>query len=756
MDANGKRVYKDANGNIKKAPNGFYHQADGSIWIDLNAGNRGQGTMLYTVAHELTHFIKQWSPTKFKALADFLVEQYGKEGVSVHELVLAQQEKAKKNGREISYDVAFEEMVADSMETMLTDGKVIRELAKKDKGLFNKIKSWIDNLLRKLSKEYKNYSPESKEGQLLLEMTETFKEAQKLFADSLTDASDNYQANKGQKNTTSEGDVKLSDKNYDYWLDKIENISDEDALKTRSEITYLSVADSTPNILQKYGALNLPLVIRFDAMYLAQRGSGAFEGHYHHLGKNIMGNLIDYVSNPDAILKTITKNKKGEDVTKLIALVSIPIKSGEALASIEINTVKDIGEGDELYNLIVTFFDYKENYLRNLFVKYDAQIKYKKETLSKDNPKLHKWFGTIQESVPIDSIPQTSKKSQEKLSDRDYSYETLTNKPDMQITVLNDNPLSNRAEIVKEGKKNVAHNGKQHNDGSVSVYVNDIDSDIIVTTESLRHGLDRRTFVIAPVVEKVGVILKNSIRINELLPREENTKRTQVLIGTAKDKNNNPYIVTFVVNTKNEVVEMDVLYSVNVKKESAVLNAPRLMGNPNVFTDSTISISNLLKYVNKYFPDILPSDVLKYFGYSERPKGKLGESALFSERDTDSVSTRSLLANALEGAAQNDIEKNKLAQYKEKIALIEAEQNKLHELREKLFTKGIKSNERREIQEEATRTANRITTYDRQLFNLESTTALKNVLTREKELARKRQKQKDAENLKAYKEQRDS
>lgn len=429
VDKNGKRVYKDANGNIKKAPNGFYNQADGSIWIDLNAGNSGQGTMLYTVAHELTHFIKQWSPTKFKALADFLVEQYGKEGVSVHQLVLAQQKKAKDNGREISYDVAFEEMVADSMEAMLTDGKVIRELAHKDKGLFNKIKSWIDNLLRKLNKEYKNYSPESNEGQMLREMKKTFEEAQRLFADALVDASDNFSNSsvRAEKNTTTEGDVKLSDKDYGYWLNKIETISDEDALKTRSEITYLNVADSTPNILQKYGALNLPLVIRFDAMYLAQRGSGAFEGHYHHLGKNVMGNLLDYVSNPDAILKTITTNKKGEDVTKLVALVSIPIKSGEALASIEINTVKDIGKGDELYNLIVTFFDYKENYLRNLFVKYGAETKYKKETLSQDNPKLHKWLGTIEESVSKNSIPQASKKSQEKLSDRDEMQERYNN-----------------------------------------------------------------------------------------------------------------------------------------------------------------------------------------------------------------------------------------------------------------------------------------------------------------------------------------
>lgn len=45
-----------------------------------------------------------------------------------------------------------------------------------------------------------------------------------------------------------------------------------------------------------------------------------------------------------------------------------------------------------------------------------------------------------------------------------------------------------------------------------------------------------------------------------------------------------------------------------------------------------------------------------------------------SAQDPDSVSNRSLLANALESVAQNDIERNKLAQYKEKIALIEAEQ----------------------------------------------------------------------------------
>ena len=127
--------------------------------------------------------------------------------------------------------------------------------------------------------------------------------------------------------------------------------------------------------------------------------------------------------------------------------------------------------------------------------------------------------------------------------------------------------------------------------------------------------------------------------------------------------------------------------------------------------------------------------------------------ALYQDRDSDSVSNRSLLANSLESAAQNDIEKNKLAEYKKKISLIEAEEQKLSEIQKQLFTKGgVDAENRKALQFEAKQISNRINTYDRQLLNLEATTALKNVLNREKEMARKRQKQKDAESMKAYKE----
>ncbi|MBE6756496.1 MAG: hypothetical protein E7555_08575 [Ruminococcaceae bacterium] len=50
------------------------------------------------------------------------------------------------------------------------------------------------------------------------------------------------------------------------------------------------------------------------------------------------------------------------------------------------------------------------------------------------------------------------------------------------------------------------------------------------------------------------------------------------------------------------------------------------------------------------------------------------------------------------------------------------------------------------------RVTNSVTFYDKKLLNLESTSFLKNVLEREKQKAIRRQKEKDAERLKAQKE----
>ena len=194
----GKRVYKDANGNEVNAPNGFYKTNDGSIYIDLNAGDKGDGFTLYTLGHELTHFIKQWSEAKFQVLADFLIEEYGKTDMSMHQRVLEKQSQLEKTrGEKVSYDEAFEEVVADSMSTMLSDGNLHEKLAKlkaQDKGLFNKIKKFFEQLVAKFKKVYAELTPDQKDAQDVQQMKDAFDRIQTAFAEALVEASENFQA----------------------------------------------------------------------------------------------------------------------------------------------------------------------------------------------------------------------------------------------------------------------------------------------------------------------------------------------------------------------------------------------------------------------------------------------------------------------------------------------------------------------------------------------------------------------------------
>lgn len=69
------------------------------------------------------------------------------------------------------------------------------------------------------------------------------------------------------------------------------------------------------------------------------------------------------------------------------------------------------------------------------------------------------------------------------------------------------------------------------------------------------------------------------------------------------------------------------LYAVNAKTRPAGSLSPEVSTPP---TGPKISISNLLDYVNNYFPDILPESVLKHYGYNSRPEGNIGESALLA------------------------------------------------------------------------------------------------------------------------------
>lgn len=304
---NGKRVYTDMDGKVKPAPNGKYYR-DGSIHIDLNAGIDGKGTILFTAAHELTHYIKQWSPAKFKVLADFLMKQYGKAGISVDTLVQQQIDKAKRNGRTIDYDTAFEEVVADSMESMLTDGKVAEKLAllkKQDKGLVNKIKQFFAELAKKIQAVYKGLNPNSQEGRYVAEMKDAVDKIQSLFTEALVDASESYQLAREANN--GEGDTVLPDgTKYSKRLSFAEQVDDVIAGKfERANAVYVC---ETPQNLSAVGLnQSLPMLTTARHIRLASLPKNTYK-HQHGLTEAQIKSLPEKIADPVMIMDSLDED----------------------------------------------------------------------------------------------------------------------------------------------------------------------------------------------------------------------------------------------------------------------------------------------------------------------------------------------------------------------------------------------------------------------------------------------------------------
>ena len=231
--------------------------------------------------------------------------------------------------------------------------------------------------------------------------------------------------------------------------------------------------------------------------------------------------------------------------------------------------------------------------------------------------------------------------STERMEMARYSYDDFVAKPDMNITVVDDTVTysinaATRKSVINDAIDNAKAEGKTNGSGNAVVFVKDIDTDIIVSKRSIAHGLDRRLEFSAPVITKIGSILENSILLNELTPKQDAAIGSYVLIGYAEGKTYD-YVVRFVVNKyTNEVDSVDVLYAVNTKREPAGITPGGHIAAPP--TGSKISIRDLLDYVNRNYPQLLPEDVLKHYGYNARPEGDLGEDILYQQRDADYLS----------------------------------------------------------------------------------------------------------------------
>lgn len=184
----------------------------------------------------------------------------------------------------------------------------------------------------------------------------------------------------------------------------IEKMPDLTAIKNKREANFVSVMKETPSIITQNvaNAENLEIIMRFDTLYLATRKDGVLQGHYHNLGSDIVSRLPQILSNPDAIVQLADG--------KLNLLTEIKTEKGNnGLVSVELNTVKDINSSYNKYNLVLTMFSTKDNYIKNLLSREGVTIAYKKGDLPQVNPQLNTMLAIVNGTSPTNSISENSK-----------------------------------------------------------------------------------------------------------------------------------------------------------------------------------------------------------------------------------------------------------------------------------------------------------------------------------------------------------
>ena len=151
---------------------GRYDVKADRVYIDINAGSQYEGTILRTASHELTHFIKRWSPEEFGNLSRFVEQTLVNNGADISSLVSEKILEAAAHGSTRSREVAYEEVIADACQIVLTDTGALTELAETNKTLFDKIMEFFRDFIDRVRGVYADYKPTTEGGRILAQQTQ--------------------------------------------------------------------------------------------------------------------------------------------------------------------------------------------------------------------------------------------------------------------------------------------------------------------------------------------------------------------------------------------------------------------------------------------------------------------------------------------------------------------------------------------------------------------------------------------------------
>ncbi|MBE6598557.1 MAG: hypothetical protein E7638_03845 [Ruminococcaceae bacterium] len=253
---------------------------------------------------------------------------------------------------------------------------------------------------------------------------------------------------------------------------------------------------------------------------------------------------------------------------------------------------------------------------------------------------------TRPKSTVSDSVKYSRDVTDTRTTEGDFTYQSLVSKPDMVIPYLStpqtfSNGNMTRSDVKAEAIKNArGKNNPKNSDDNVYVRNKDTETDILVGSSGLNHGLNRSYQKVAVATANIGNLIENAVLINKHEARDGNEDGS-VYLSVGHD-GTDLYVCRIITNNNHALLDVEVLSALNAKKESAAHYRLGSGVELRPYTDSTISIADFLNIVKTYFADVLPEDVLNTMNMT-RPKSTVSDSVKYSRDVTDTRTTEEKL-----------------------------------------------------------------------------------------------------------------
>ena len=203
---------------------GMYY--DGTVYLNMRAGNFGENAVMRTAAHELTHYIQEASPQMYADLKKAIINTYYKGSEDTFAGLVREKQDVYKN---LTLEEVTDEVIADACEMMLKDGSAVNKLMKDNITLGNRIKTWIDAFLDKIkaafTKAFKGVEVSKSEAyKLMTAAGENINDIQKLWNDALSSADNTNIGNQDEQYRYADWNKYLSKEEQAMFYSKIGEI----------------------------------------------------------------------------------------------------------------------------------------------------------------------------------------------------------------------------------------------------------------------------------------------------------------------------------------------------------------------------------------------------------------------------------------------------------------------------------------------------------------------------------------------------